>query len=147
MHQVSFYCTCEYCQVESPSSETVEKTKTDDSNSAFTVRRKCWPRRASSISKEYNREHELVNTGQQHHFCYYYFNLWQSEVFKAKALEKENDRLERQVRATHAKLEKETLQQINISLKWRKTVMNLIDENARLKATVNTASKTTTKNT
>jgi len=59
--------------------------------------------------------------------------LWQGELFKAKALEKENEKLETRIKELELKLEKETQQQIRISLEWRKTVTNLVDENKRLK--------------
>ena len=65
-----------------------------------------------------------------------YFNLydlWQGEKFKAKAFEKDNEKLEEQVRCLEYKLDKETHQQIRISLEWRKTVMNLVDENRKLR--------------
>jgi len=62
-----------------------------------------------------------------------FYDLWQSEKFKANAFEKDNERLELRVRELEAKLEKETQQQVRISLEWRKTVMKLIDENTHLK--------------
>jgi hypothetical protein len=55
-------------------------------------------------------------------------------MFKARAFERDNEKLERQVRLLQAKLERETAQQINISLKWRRTVVTLIEENTKLKA-------------
>jgi hypothetical protein len=87
----------------------------------------------SSALPEYNVGHELANSNRQHQFCFYYYNLWQSEMFKARAFERDNEKLERQVKILQAKLEKETAQQINISLKWRRTVTTLIEENTRLK--------------
>jgi len=62
-----------------------------------------------------------------------FYDLWQSEKFKANAFEKDNERLELRVRELEAKLEKETQQQVRISLEWRKTVMKLVDENTHLK--------------
>jgi hypothetical protein len=66
-----------------------------------------------------------------------YYDLWQSELFKSKAFEKDNEKLEYQVKYLEKKLEKETQQQIKISLEWRKTVMNLVDENKRLRMLIN----------
>jgi hypothetical protein len=63
-----------------------------------------------------------------------YYNLWQSELFKTRAFEKENEKLEERVKYLETKLEKETAQQIKISLEWRKTVTDLVDENKRLKS-------------
>jgi hypothetical protein len=63
----------------------------------------------------------------------YYYDLWKSELFKTNALEKENERLELKIKLMQNKLEKECLQQIKISLEWRKTVTSLVDENTRLK--------------
>ncbi len=62
-----------------------------------------------------------------------FYELWQSEKFKANAFEKDNERLELLVKDLETKLEKETQQQIRISLEWRKTVMKLVDENTHLK--------------
>ena len=76
-----------------------------------------------------------------------YFELWQSELFKAKAFEKDNERLEKRVKYFENKLEKETHQQIRISLEWRKTVMKLVDENKRLKLEMESSEdKSTVKN-
>ena len=62
-----------------------------------------------------------------------FYDLWQSEKFKAKAFEKDNDKLENRIKYLENKLEKEAQQQIKISLEWRKQVVNLIDENRKLK--------------
>lgn len=61
-----------------------------------------------------------------------YYTLWRSESYKCKALERENERLEQRVSELMAKLEREMYQQVEISLKWRRTVSTLIDENTRL---------------
>lgn len=82
---------------------------------------------------DYNADHEILDKAMKHHLCSYYHNLWQSELFKSKAFEKQNEKLEQRVKCLENKLEKETLQQIKISLEWRKTVINLVDENTRLK--------------
>lgn len=63
----------------------------------------------------------------------HYYNSWKSEKFKSSALEKENEKLEIRLKSLQSKLEKEILQQIKISLEWRQTVTNLVDENTRLK--------------
>lgn len=65
-----------------------------------------------------------------------FYDLWQSEKFRAKAFEKDNDKLETRIKYLEQKLEKETQQQIKISLEWRKTVVNLIHENKKLKLVI-----------
>ena len=83
----------------------------------------------------YDISHELDKSFRKYHHSYYHnYNLWKSEVFKAKAFEKQNEKLESRVKYLESKLEKETYQQIKISLEWRKTVTNLVDENTRLKS-------------
>lgn len=83
-----------------------------------------------------NDVHENSN-GKYHHFCDYYLNMWRSEMFKSKALEKQNEKLESRVKYLEKKLDRETYSQIKISLEWRKTVTNLVDENTRLKSLLN----------
>ena len=81
---------------------------------------------------DYDYGHEL-NSETNHHFCYHYYTLWQSEMFKAKALERENEKLDNLLKLTQSKLDKEIVQQIKISLEWRKVVVELVDENTKLK--------------
>lgn len=100
----------------------------------------CYKRMQLKNKLGYDYEHELVGNKSQHHFCFYYYNLWQGEYFKAKAFEKQNEKLENRVKYLENKLEKETLQQIKISLEWRKAVTNLVDENARLKILLKSSS-------
>ena len=91
----------------------------------------------SSARPEYDYGHELVNEDgggpKHHHFCYHYYTLWQSELYKAQALEKQNERLENKLKLSESKLDREIVQQIKISLEWRKMVVVLVDENTRLK--------------
>lgn len=65
-----------------------------------------------------------------------FYDLWQSEKFRAKAFEKDNEKLEKRIKHLEQKLDKETQQQIKISLEWRKTVVNLIHENKKLKLVI-----------
>jgi hypothetical protein len=141
-----YYCTCDYCM----------NSYLELSRSCFTnyTTEKCSifqkknekPFRKKSISLNSVNDEVLktnydikltkgkIPTDRKNHlFCFYYFNLWQGELFKAKALEKENEKLETRIKELELKLEKETQQQIRISLEWRKTVTNLVDENKRLK--------------
>jgi hypothetical protein len=103
----------------------------------------CYKRMQLKNKLEYDYEHELVMNKSQHHFCYFYYNIWQGEYFKAKAFEKQNEKLENRVKYLESKLEKETLQQIKISLEWRKAVTNLVDENARLRMLLKPSSPAT----
>ena len=87
-----------------------------------------------SIDKLQRAKLETKQTADKNHlFCYYYLNLWQGEQFKARALERQNEKLETRIKELELKLDRETQQQIKISLEWRKTVTNLVDENKRLK--------------
>ncbi len=163
-NNAKYYCNCDYCTspishlvskltIENESTsknerpkETAEKSslsrKCSRSSLAFLKRSQSLnfisssseSNQSSPATLEYNIGHELANSNKQHHFCFYYYNLWQSEMFKARAFERDNEKLERQVRLLQAKLERETAQQINISLKWRRTVVTLIEENTKLKA-------------
>ena len=96
---------------------------------------------SDKLSKAYDYDHELIGPKSSHHLCFYYYNLWQGEVFKARAFEKHNERLESRVKYLENKLERETLQQIRISLEWRKNVTQLVDENTKLKMATSSTSK------
>jgi hypothetical protein len=61
-----------------------------------------------------------------------FYERWQSEKFKVIALEKDNEKLSSHLKYLQDKLDKEILQQIKISLEWRKTVVSLVDENKKL---------------
>ena len=83
-----------------------------------------------SIDKLQRAKLETKQTADKNHlFCYYYLNLWQGEQFKARALERQNEKLETRIKELELKLDREKQQQIKISLEWRKTVTNLVDEN------------------
>ena len=79
---------------------------------------------------------QVKNNNDLNKSSFEFYDLWQSEKFKANAFEKDNERLELRVKHLENKLEKETQQQIRISLEWRKTVMKLVDENMQLKLQV-----------
>ena len=110
-------CGCDYCM-----------SNRFESNKQF----KCLKYRSKSLDTV-NRETRALNETQTRSS---YYSLWQAELFKARAFEKQNEKLERRVKWLENKLDKETQQQIKISLEWRKTVINLADENKRLKLLV-----------
>jgi hypothetical protein len=145
----SYSCNCDYCITPGRSNnpqDTAQKSvaikNTCSRSNLPTLKRSkslnfitevCSKQSATTTPAEYNVGHELSNANKQHHFCFYYYNLWQAELFKVRAYERDNEKLERIVRQLQAKLERETMHQINISLKWRKTVTGLVEENTRLK--------------
>ena len=111
-------CGCDYCM-----NHKFESNK----------QLKCVKFRSKSLDSV-NRREDSRNETQTTTSSYY--SLWQGEMFKAKAFEKQNEKLERRVKWLENKLDKETQQQIRISLEWRKTVIRLADENKRLKLLV-----------
>lgn len=93
-------------------------------------------RRAALASIQSQPASKSLDNGDECKCCLmdnFYYNLWRGELFKSNALEKENERLESKIKQLQNKLDKECLQQIKISLEWRKTVTTLVDENTRLK--------------
>lgn len=148
-----YYCTCDYCV-----NSYLELNGSCLANCSMNVQCGLFKKKTKHFSRKKSVSLDSVNDevaknadnhtvksstngklseksaeAKSHLFCFYYFNLWQGELFKAKALEKENEKLETRIKELELKLETETQQQIRISLEWRKTVTNLIDENKRLK--------------
>ncbi|CAF0709046.1 unnamed protein product [Brachionus calyciflorus] len=151
-----YFCNCDYCSTKYLNTKTPIKrisstssTHTNNSNSSHNIKIKksyslnnidsvvlCSKNnncRENDKQLIYNFNHELKDRTKIHNLCYYYYNLWQSEFFKINAFEKHNERLENKIKYLESKLEKEIIQQIRISLEWRNTVTNLVDENTRLK--------------
>lgn len=124
------HCNCDYCQsikrqtIESKKIECGRETKKELNH----IRSKSYD---SSLANTMNKKcSEEVELGAAVH---HYYNSWQSEKFRTSALERENERLEARIKSMQVKLDREILQQIKISFEWRKTVINLVDENTRLK--------------
>jgi hypothetical protein len=149
------FCTCDYClnyhpyklrkglssiklsQCRNSKSTAINKFKSDDGMILLKARSlsevNCTGR--STTEAALALEADISKTPKSNS-SFGFYDLWQSEKFKANAFEKDNERLELRVRELEAKLEKETQQQVRISLEWRKTVMKLIDENTHLKHTI-----------
>ena len=128
-NSISTMCNCNYCLTVSPSdvsepislSQIPEMELMDDDNKLI---KNYETFQGSHRNKENTKKKMVVDN---------FYDLWQSEKFKAKAFEKDNDKLENRIKYLENKLEKEAQQQIKISLEWRKQVVNLIDENRKLK--------------
>jgi hypothetical protein len=122
---------------ETKNSKSIEPVKTQMSSPNVIDRKSVENLRTKSKStSSLMRSKEEISSKDQvacPQFCDHFFNMWKSEAFKSKALEKQNEKLENRVKYLEAKVEKETHQQIKISLEWRKTVTNLVDENVHLK--------------
>lgn len=139
-------CNCDYClntdNNTKESNQTINTVKTKLNNCIRLLKGGKISRKNSQIlckNATENSSGQLQNSSKieysedKENFGLNYFELWQSEMFKAKAFERDNERLEKRVKYLENKLEKETQQQIKISLEWRKTVMSLVDENMKLK--------------
>ena len=135
-------CLVEFNQIEKKSyfqKTVLQRSQSFGSLNAIACSQKCKLKtsRADLVNAEYDYDHELIDKRKStHNFCFYYYNLWKGEMFKARAFEKQNEKLESRVKYLENKLEKETYQQIRISLEWRKNVTKLVDENTRLKMAV-----------
>ncbi len=139
------FCTCDYClnyhpyklrkglssiklsQCRNSKSTAINKFKLDDGLISLKARS------LSEVNCTGLASEADVSINPKSNSSFGFYDLWQSEKFKANAFEKDNERLELRVRELEAKLEKETQQQVRISLEWRKTVMKLVDENTHLK--------------
>lgn len=116
------FCNCEYCSIVYPKKYASEKIISKDTP-VQCVNSKSNGTESSQEDDDLGKEKDYVD----------YHDLWQSERFRTMAFEKDNERLESRVKYLENKLEKETQDQIKISLAWRKTVMKLVDENTQLK--------------
>lgn len=126
----AYSCNCDYCSSSSSSNS--------NSNLNTILSHSNTRKRSKSCTYLDNFRHtqcKSVSNGS------YYYNLWQSELFRVRAFERQNEKLEQRVKCLENKLEKETQQQIKISLEWRKTVINLVDENTRIKLLLAALSK------
>ena len=148
-----YFCNCDYCSSTNISTKsTIKRIGSSAAQSSGNSKQKIDLKRSRSLSNidsvvhctaikckkntSYNYGHEFRDNTKNHRLCYYYYNLWQSEIFKSKAFERRSEKLESQIKLLEEKLEKEILQQIRISLEWRNTVTILVDENTRMKKLV-----------
>lgn len=123
------HCNCDYCRsIKRHKRESRKISCGEEKKQLNPIRSKSYDSfLANTTNGKWSEELELG--AAVHH----YYNSWQSEKFRTSALERENERLEARIKSMQVKLDREILQQIKISFEWRKAVINLVDENTRLK--------------
>jgi hypothetical protein len=121
-------CKCDYCvQNLKPNEQGIfEQTK-----QSIATKKRMRSKSLSSLPNQVDPKRSLT-----HNSCSnidLIIDLYRSELFKVRALERQIEKFDEKYKQLESKLEKEVLQQIRISFEWRKTCMNLIDENRRLR--------------